>query len=167
MRHEVARTVVWYGHILNKPAVPSAASIGTSATGNGRVGSCRDNVSPSARCGNNREVVSVTASVKAVRELDGMTRPTELGPLRSRRNSKPRTAPRSGCALCMRAKPKSKGRPTRLTRSGRTTSRNVRSTRSSALPASKPGVNRSDTDSAHAGLCCGLSRMRGNSQVRF
>ena len=44
MRHEVARTVVCYGHIVNKPAVPSAESIGNGATGNGRVGSCRDNV---------------------------------------------------------------------------------------------------------------------------
>ena len=43
MRHEVARTVVCYGHIVNKPAVPSAESIGASMTGNGRVGSCRDN----------------------------------------------------------------------------------------------------------------------------
>ena len=40
LRHEVARTVVCYGHIVNKPAVPSAESIGTGATGNGRVGSC-------------------------------------------------------------------------------------------------------------------------------
>ena len=80
---------------------------------------------------------------------------------------------RFGCAWCMRAKPKSGvtsksgGRPTRLTRSGRTTSRNVRSTRSSASPASKPGLNRRETGSAHAGLCSGLSRMRGNSHVRF
>ena len=29
MRHEVARTVVCYGYIVNKPAVPSAESIGT------------------------------------------------------------------------------------------------------------------------------------------
>src|SRR5665213_974365 len=39
MRHEVARTVVCYGYIVNKPAVPSAESIGTGVTGNGRVGS--------------------------------------------------------------------------------------------------------------------------------
>jgi hypothetical protein len=75
MRHEVARTVVCYGYIVNKPAVPSAASIGTGVTGNGRVGSCQDNVPPPARCGNNREVISVAASVKAVGGLDGMTRP--------------------------------------------------------------------------------------------
>ena len=46
VRHEVAPTVVCYGHIVNKPAVPSAESIGTGVTGNGRVGSCRDNVPP-------------------------------------------------------------------------------------------------------------------------
>ena len=90
-----------------------------------------------------------------------------------RRKSKPRTANRFGCALCMRAKPKSGvmsksgGMPTRSTHSGRTTLRNVRSTRSSASPASKPGLNRRETGSAHAGLCSGLSRMRRKSQVRF
>jgi hypothetical protein len=30
-----------------------------------------------------------------------------------------------------------------------------------------PGLNRRETGSAHAGLCIGLSRMRGNSHVRF
>ena len=35
VRHEVARTVVCYGYIVNKPAVPSAESIGTGVTGNG------------------------------------------------------------------------------------------------------------------------------------
>jgi hypothetical protein len=44
MRHEVARMVVCYGYIVNKPAVPSAESIGTGVAGNGWVGSCRDNV---------------------------------------------------------------------------------------------------------------------------
>src|SRR5271166_4597064 len=78
MRHEVARTVVCYGHIVSKPAVPSAESIGTGATGNGRVGSCRDNAPHPSGCGNDREVVSVTASVKAVGGLDGMTRPTQV-----------------------------------------------------------------------------------------
>ena len=38
MRHEVARTGVCYGYIINKPAVPPAASIGTGVTGKGRVG---------------------------------------------------------------------------------------------------------------------------------
>lgn len=46
MRHEAARTIVCHGYFVNKPAVPSAGSIGTSVTGNGRVGSCRDNVPP-------------------------------------------------------------------------------------------------------------------------
>jgi RNA-directed DNA polymerase len=91
----------------------------------------------------------------------------------ARRKSEPRTANPFGCAWCMRAKPKSGvmsksgGTPIRSTRSGRTTSRNVRSARSSASPASKPGLNRRETGSAHAGLCSGLSRMRGNSHVRF
>ena len=31
----------------------------------------------------------------------------------------------------------------------------------------KPGLNRRETGSAHAGLCSGLSRMRGNFHVRF
>jgi hypothetical protein len=75
MRHEVARTVVCYGHIVNKPAVPSAESIGTGVTGNGRVGSCRDNVPHPSGCGNDCEIVSVTAIVKAVGGLDWMTRP--------------------------------------------------------------------------------------------
>jgi len=78
VRHEVARTVVCYGYIVNKPAVPSAESIGTGVTGNGRVGSCRDNVPPPSGCGSDREVISVTASVKAVGGLDGMTRPTHV-----------------------------------------------------------------------------------------
>ena len=78
MRHEVARTVVCYGYVVNKPVVPSAESIGTGVTGNGRVGSCRDNVPLPSGSGNDREVVSVTASVKAVGELDGMTRPTQV-----------------------------------------------------------------------------------------
>ena len=78
MRHEVARTVVCYGYIVNKPAVPSAESIGTGVTGNGRVGSCRDNVPHSSECGNGREVVSVAASVKAVGGLDWVTRPTQV-----------------------------------------------------------------------------------------
>ena len=53
--------------------------------------------------------------------------PSELGRLRARRKSKPRTASPFGCASCMRATPKSGGMsksgemPTRLTRSGRTT----------------------------------------------
>jgi hypothetical protein len=63
---------------MNKPAVPSAESIGTGGTGNGRVGSCRDNVPHLLGCGNDREVVSVTASVKAVGGLDWMTRPTHV-----------------------------------------------------------------------------------------
>ena len=58
MRHEVARTVVCYGYVVNKPAVPSAESIGTGVTGNGRVGSCRDNVPPPSGCGIDREVSS-------------------------------------------------------------------------------------------------------------
>ena len=78
MRHEVARTVVCYGHIVNKPAVPSAESIGTGVTGNGRVGSCRDNVPPLIEAGNVREDVLLTASVKAVGGLDWMTRPTHV-----------------------------------------------------------------------------------------
>jgi hypothetical protein len=78
MRHEVARTVVCYGYIINEPAVPSAESIGTSATGNGRVGSCQDNAPHPIGCGNDCEVVSVTASVKAVGGLDWMTRPSSL-----------------------------------------------------------------------------------------
>ncbi len=78
MRHEVARTVVCYGYIVNKPAVPSAESIGTGVTGNGRVGSCRDNVPLPSGCGNDREVVSATASVKAVGGLDWMTCPTQV-----------------------------------------------------------------------------------------
>ena len=78
MRHEVARTVVCYGYIVNEPAVPSAESIGTGVTGNGRVGSCRDNVPHPRGCGNGREVVSVTASVKAVGGLGWMTRPTHV-----------------------------------------------------------------------------------------
>jgi hypothetical protein len=71
------RTVVCYGYIVNKPAAPSAESIGTGVTGNGRVGSCRDNVPLPFGCGNGREVVSVAASVKAVGGLDWMTRPTQ------------------------------------------------------------------------------------------
>jgi hypothetical protein len=43
----------------------------------------------------------------------------------------------------------------------------VRSRRSSASPASKPGLNRREAGSAHAGPCSGLSRIRGNSHVRF
>ena len=78
MRHEVARTVVCYGYIINEPAVPSAESIGTSATGNGRVGSCQDNAPHPIGCANDCEVVSVTASVKAVGGLDWMTRPTQV-----------------------------------------------------------------------------------------
>ena len=78
MRHEVARTVVCYGYIVNKPAVPSAESIGTGVIGNGRVGSCRDNVPPPSRGENNREVVCVAASVKAVGGLGWMTRPTQV-----------------------------------------------------------------------------------------
>ena len=78
MRHEVARTVVCYGHIINKPAVPSAASIGTGVAGNGRVRSCPDKAPHPTGCGNDCEVVSVTASVKAVGGLDGMTRPTDV-----------------------------------------------------------------------------------------
>jgi hypothetical protein len=35
-----------YGYIVNKPAVPSAESIGTGVAGNGRVRSCRDNAPP-------------------------------------------------------------------------------------------------------------------------
>jgi hypothetical protein len=31
----------------------------------------------------------------------------------------------------------------------------------------KPGLNRRETGSAHAGLCYGLSRMKGNFHVRF
>jgi hypothetical protein len=31
----------------------------------------------------------------------------------------------------------------------------------------QPGLNRREAGSAHAGLCSGLSRMRGNSHVRF
>ena len=76
MRHEVARTVVCYGYIINKPAVPSAESIGTGATGNGQVGSCRDNVPHPSGCGNGREDISATASVKVVGGLDGMICPT-------------------------------------------------------------------------------------------
>lgn len=56
---------------VNKPAVPSAASIGTGATGNGRVGSCRDNEPPPSGCARGREARCVTASVKAVGGLDG------------------------------------------------------------------------------------------------
>ena len=78
MRHEVARTVVCYGYIVNKPAVPSAASIGTGVTGNGRVGSCRDNVPLPSRCADDREGIFVAASVKVVRGLDGRTRPTQV-----------------------------------------------------------------------------------------
>jgi hypothetical protein len=78
MRHEVARKVVFYGYIVNKPAVPSAESIGTGVTGNGRVGSCRDNVPHPGGCGRDREVLSVTASVKAVGGLGGMARPTHV-----------------------------------------------------------------------------------------
>jgi len=37
-------TTVCYGFFVSKPAVPSAESIGTGATGNGRGGNCRDNV---------------------------------------------------------------------------------------------------------------------------
>ena len=64
----------------------------------------------------------------------------ELGRLRARRKSKPRTANPFGCAWCIRAKPKSGvmsksgGTPIRSIRSGSLTSRNVRSTRSSASP---------------------------------
>ena len=78
MRHEVARTVVCYGYIVNKPAVPSAASIGTGVAGNGRVGSCRDNVPLPSRCADDREGIFVAASVKAVGGLDGRTRPTQV-----------------------------------------------------------------------------------------
>ena len=77
MRHEGARTVVCYGYIVNKPAVPSAESIGTGVTGNGRVGSWRDNVPLPSGCGNDREVVSATASVKAVGGLDWKTCPAK------------------------------------------------------------------------------------------
>ena len=78
MRHEVARTVVCYGYIVNEPAVPSAESIGTGVTGNGWVGSCRDNVPPLIEAGNVREDVFLTASVKAVGGLGCMTRPTHV-----------------------------------------------------------------------------------------
>jgi hypothetical protein len=78
MRHEVARTVVCYGYIVNKPAVPSAESIGTGATGNGWVGSRRDNVPPLIEAGNIREDVFLTASVKAVGGLGWMTCPTHV-----------------------------------------------------------------------------------------
>jgi hypothetical protein len=59
-----------------------------------------------------------------------------------------RMANRFGCALCMRAKPKfggiskSGGTPTRLTHNGNPTSRNVRSSRSSAFTANTRGSNR-------------------------
>jgi hypothetical protein len=90
----------------------------------------------------------------------------ELGCSRQKRGNKCRMASRFGGALCMRAKPKSGGMlksgemPTRSTHSGSLTSWNVRSTRSSASIVKKPGLNRCDTGSAHAGLCSGLSRMR-------
>jgi hypothetical protein len=70
VRHEVARTVVCYGYFINKPAVPSVESIGTGATGNGQVGSCRDNVPHPSGCGNGREDISAAASVKVVGGLD-------------------------------------------------------------------------------------------------
>jgi len=91
VRHEVARTVVCYGYIVNRPALPSAASIGTGATGNGRVGSCRDNVPRPQRGGAAREVGSVAASVKAVGVLAGMTRPTDVNCRKYRQTS---TSPR-------------------------------------------------------------------------
>ena len=104
MRHEVARTVVCYGYIVNKPAVPSAESIGTGVTGNGRVGSCRYNVPPPSRDGNDRKVVSVTASVKAVGGLDWMTRPTQVNCRKHRQRNEAKDADRlqpkgtqSGC----------------------------------------------------------------------
>jgi len=65
MRHEAARTIVCHGYFVNKPAVPSAGSIGTSVTGNGRVGSCRDNVPPPL-VRSDREEASEAASVRAV-----------------------------------------------------------------------------------------------------
>ena len=53
------------------------SSLGTGATGNGRVGSCRDNAPP-LRQGNLREESSKTASVNAVGGPDGRTRPTQV-----------------------------------------------------------------------------------------
>lgn len=80
---------------------------------------------------------------------------------------------RYGADSCTRATPKSgvmlksDRPPTRSTQNGGPTSKNVRSLKSSASLASTPGLNRRDAGSARAGLCCGLSRMRGNSHVRF
>jgi len=79
---------------MSKPAVLSAASIGTGVTGNGRVGSCRDNVPPPSRCGDDREVASVTASVKAVGGLDGMTRPTYVNCRKHRQVARAKDADR-------------------------------------------------------------------------
>jgi len=47
------------------------------------------------------------------------------------------------------------------------TSRSVHSGRSSASVANKPESDRRETGSASAGLCIGLSRMKGNFHVRF
>jgi len=93
--------------------------------------------------------------------------------LRFKRVNKRRKASRYGAAWSMPATPKSgvmsksDRPPTRSTHNGGLTSRNVRSSRSLASSASKLGLNRRDAGSAHAGLCFGLSRMRGNSHVRF
>jgi hypothetical protein len=73
----------------------------------------------------------------------------------------------------MRAKPKSGdmsksgGRLIRSTHSGGPTWRNVRSARNSASRVRLSRERRRETGSAAAGLRIGLSRMRGNSHVRF
>ena len=76
-RPEAARTTVRYEHIVSKPTVPSAESIGTDAAGNGWVGSCRDNELPPTMRGGYRADVSKTVSVKAVGRPDQMTYPMD------------------------------------------------------------------------------------------
>jgi hypothetical protein len=105
--------------------------------------------------------MSLRTHQQILRDQLGHSRPCviELGRSRQKRGSKHRTANRFGCAWCMRAKPKSGGmlksggRPTRSTHSGSLTSWNVHSIRSSASIVKKPGLNRRETGSAHAGLC--------------
>ncbi len=61
------------------PAYP----LGTGGIGNGQVGICRDNILR-ASDGNCREGISLTASVKVVRGLGWMTRPTYVNCRRHR-----------------------------------------------------------------------------------
>jgi hypothetical protein len=57
--------------------------------------------------------------------------------------------------------------PIRLTHAGGLTSSNVRSDESPASLGRKLGLNRREAGCAEAWLWIGLSRMRGNSHVRF